>query len=184
MNSNDTSSENTQQSSITHSRNGVNHGCERPDLVPAHDASASHTKEKNSEPGTDRTSIADSEDINAKILALIQENHLQFNLPLLLPDTRELQRLQETAPELYREYIHAIRTSTDTDSFERRARYELPAEYTKRGQRYGLSAVLAVLVLAGYAIYAGSSILAGVLGVVDLVALAAVFQNTTNKDSD
>lgn len=160
----------------------VDHGRDGQGILPADAASTPSSQAADSEPNHHGADGANNSDIEAKVLAYIQENHLQLNLPLLFPDPREVRELKQVAPELYGEYIHAIRTSTDTDAYERRARYDIPAEYARRGQRYGLTAVMAMLVLAGVAVLAGSPLLAGVLGVVDLVALAAVFQGVTNKE--
>ena len=45
-------------------------------------------------------------------------------------------------------------------------------------------AVLAVLVLAGFAVHYGHGVVAGVLGVVDIVGLAAVFNGNQGRRRD
>lgn len=183
MNSNEPTHHSSKQNNTLTSRSGINHRSDRQHHIPPDAPQSPNTTETNNQPNYGRPHNENSSDIDAKVLAYIQENHLQLNLPLLLPDANELQKLRQVAPEVYSEYIYAIHASTDTDAFERRAAYEIPAQYARRGQRYGLVAVISVLVLAGGAIAAGSPILAGILGVVDLVALAAVFQNVTHKEA-
>lgn len=81
--------------------------------------------------------------------------------------------------------MHALQQSVDDESFERRAPYEIPARYTRRGQWLGLTAVLASLAVVAYAIFANEPWIAGILGTLDLVALAAVFgSNRTPRKDD
>lgn len=71
--------------------------------------------------------------------------------------------------------MKALETTIADESYTTRAPYEIPREFARRGQNYGLAAVLASLIVVCYAIYANEPWIAGVLGTIDLVALAAVF---------
>ena len=108
-----------------------------------------------------------------QVFALIQENHLYTGVTL--PDADALAVLKRQAPEIYELYVKALETTIADESYTTRAPYEIPREFARRGQNYGLAAVLASLLVVCYAIYANEPWIAGVLGTIDLVALAAVF---------
>ncbi len=118
-----------------------------------------------------------------QVFALIQENHLYTGVTL--PDADALAVLKRQAPEIYELYVKALETTIADESYTTRAPYEIPREFARRGQNYGLAAVLASLLVVCYAIYANEPWIAGVLGTIDLVALAAVFgQGGFSKNND
>jgi len=61
-----------------------------------------------------------------------------------------------------------------------RASVERPGKIATRGQYLAVVVVVSVLALAGYALYLHEPWLAGVLGAIDLIGLAAVF-NVSNR---
>ena len=52
---------------------------------------------------------------------------------------------------------------------------EIPDRFTRRGQYLGFGTVLASLAVIAYAIYTNHPLIAGIIGALNLVALAAVF---------
>ncbi len=107
------------------------------------------------------------------MLALIQENHL--HAPIVLPDPKELAHLRSDAPEIYALYVKAVDTQIEDESYTRRAPFEIPDRFTRRGQYFGFVSVLASLGVVAYAIYTNHPLIAGIIGALNLVALAAVF---------
>ncbi|EEZ91240.1 hypothetical protein HMPREF0578_2321 [Mobiluncus mulieris 28-1] len=150
-------------------------GFDRPLLVSPNASSTPGTTPQVGESDSSRTSDTDSATAVAQILSIVQENHLQLHLPLALPDVDKVAQLRERAPELYQEYIYGIRKSTDNDTYERRSKFSIPARYAACGQFLGFFAVIAVLGLSAYAMSMGAQWLAGILGVIDIAAVAAVF---------
>lgn len=114
-----------------------------------------------------------AQQIGQQVLAFIQENHL--HAPIVLPDPKELAELRRDAPEIYDLYVKAVETAIEDESFTRRAPFEIPDRFTRRGQYLGFVSVLVSLGVVTYAIYAGHTLIAGIIGALDLVALAAVF---------
>ena len=114
-----------------------------------------------------------AQQLTQQVLAFIQENHL--HAPIVLPDPKELAELRSDAPEIYDLYVKAVETAIEDESFTRRAPFEIPDRFTRRGQYLGFLSVLASLVLVAYAIHMGHALIAGIIGALDLVALAAVF---------
>ena len=114
-----------------------------------------------------------AQQLTQQVLALIQENHL--HAPIVLPDPKELAQLRNDAPEIYALYVKAVDTQIKDESYTRRAPFEIPDRFTRRGQYLGFGTVLASLAIVAYAIYAGDTLIAGIIGALNLVALAAVF---------
>ena len=83
--------------------------------------------------------------------------------------------MRDEVPEVYGVYVRALERAVEDESFTVRAPFTVPAKFAARGQRYGLTAVIASLAVVVYAIHSGQPWIAGVLGTIDLVALAAVF---------
>lgn len=133
-------------------------------------AAPSHGQEKPTATasGLDARKIASIE----QTLALI-ENHL--HLPMIFPETEKLREMRENLPEVYQIYLDAAKSDVKSTEIERTAPYLVPDRYARRGQTYGLIATVLVLILVGYCVYAGSTILAGIFGTIDLIALVAVF---------
>ena len=89
--------------------------------------------------------------------------------------------LREHAPELYRIQLDALDRQSKEEAQARRAAWEVPAEYTRRGQMLGFSAVVLTLVLVGVALWMDHPWIAGVIGALDVVALAAVFASPSDS---
>lgn len=154
---------------------GVDSGPSGGLVIPADAGDDAAAAEKVSEPGASRggTENQPGSDVSAQILALIQENHL--HLPLLTPDMGKLERMREATPEFYQVYLEAVRNEIESAKVERTAPYLVPERYARRGQIFGLIATLVMMGVATYCVYLGSTVLAGVFGTIDLVALIAVF---------
>lgn len=114
-----------------------------------------------------------AQQIGQQVLAFIQENHL--HAPIVLPDPKELAHLRSDAPEIYALYVKAVDTQIEDESYTRRAPFEIPDRFTRRGQYFGFVSVLASLGVVAYAIYTNHPLIAGIIGALNLVALAAVF---------
>lgn len=114
-----------------------------------------------------------AQQIGQQVLAFIQENHL--HAPIVLPDTKELAHLRSDAPEIYALYVKAVDTQIEDESYTRRAPFEIPDRFTRRGQYLGFLSVLTSLGVVAYAIHTGHTLIAGIIGALNLVALAAVF---------
>lgn len=114
-----------------------------------------------------------AQQIGQQVLAFIQENHL--HAPIVLPDPKELAHLRDDAPEIYALYLKAVETAIEDESYTRRAPFEIPDRFTRRGQYLGFVSVLASLGVVAYAIYTNHPLIAGIIGALNLVALAAVF---------
>jgi hypothetical protein len=114
-----------------------------------------------------------AQQLTQQVLALIQENHL--HAPIVLPDPKELAELRRDAPEIYALYVKAVDIQIKDESYTRRAPFEIPDRFTRRGQYLGFVSVLASLGVVAYAIYTNHPLIAGIIGALNLVALAAVF---------
>lgn len=114
-----------------------------------------------------------AQQLTQQVLALIQENHL--HAPIVLPDPKELADLRRDAPEIYALYVKAVETAIEDESFTRRAPFEIPDRFTRRGQYLGFGTVIASLAVIACAIYTNNSLIAGIIGALNLVALAALF---------
>lgn len=163
-----------QQDSDDAGRGRVTTGPDRAKVIPsdASDATAGDTREP------EFSSVSRDSDIPSiasiqQTLAFIQENHLHS--PLLVPDAQTLKALSEAAPELYQLYVKAIDAEIETSKTERLKRFTVPESYARRGQILGFLMCLAVLGLAGFAIYRDMTVLAGTLAGIDVIGLAAVF---------
>lgn len=111
--------------------------------------------------------------IGQQVLACVQEN--RPHVPIVLPDPKELADLRSDAPEIYALYVKAVDTQIEDESYTRRAPFEIPDRFTRRGQYLGFVSVLASLGVVAYAIHTGHTLIAGIIGALNLVALAAVF---------
>lgn len=120
--------------------------------------------------------------VQQQILAYLNENHL--HLPIAVPDAEHLKELRADVPEIYDLYVHGLRQSLDDESFRQHAPYEIPAQYARRGQYLGLTAVIITLGIVAFAIWMNAMWLAGIIGTLDLVALAAVFGSDSAPNQD
>ena len=134
--------------------------------------------------GQGASAAGTAQQLTQQVLALIQENHL--HAPIVLPDPKELAELRSNAPEIYDLYVKAVETAIEDESFTRRAPFEIPDRFTRRGQYLGFVSVLVSLGVVAYAIYTGHTLIAGIIGALDLVALAAVFvaPDRASKDEE
>lgn len=94
-----------------------------------------------------------------------------------MPDIDKMSELRSETPELYSAYVEALRSQTRADELTRTAPYIEPAKAARRGQIFGLTPVLPVLLLCGYLAFLGYVISASIIAGFDLVALASVFAN-------
>ena len=92
-----------------------------------------------------------------------------------MPDPKELADLRSDAPEIYALYVKAVDTQIKDESYTRRAPFEIPDRFTRRGQYLGFVSVLASLGVVVYAIYTNNPLIAAIIGALNLVTLAAVF---------
>lgn len=65
-----------------------------------------------------------------------------------------------------------------------KAPLRLPYDLARRGQWFGLLALVFMLGLTGYAIYADHPWVAGILGVLDFVGIVLAFQRSGSKSED
>lgn len=109
-----------------------------------------------------------------------QTFHIEQNLHTrLLPVTQEqvecFSNLKNQTPEIYQALIDTLKIEAETDAFERRSRFTVPADYARRGQHIGAIIVTATLGIICYAMHLNITWIAALFGVIDLVALAASF---------
>ena len=155
----------------------------RGDALPAapDDPDAPQSPDGAGGPHTDHGPAPEVEQVAQQVVAFIQENHLHTPVPI--PDTQALAAMRDEIPEVYGVYVRALERAVEDESFTVRAPFTVPAKFAARGQRYGLTAVIASLAVVVYAIHSGQPWIAGVLGTIDLVALAAVFgQGRSTRD--
>lgn len=72
-------------------------------------------------------------------------------------------------------WIETTRKRADHDIWQSQKTVRQPYLLASLGQWLGLAAVLSVLVLAGLAVYLDYPWVGGILGVIDVIGLAAVF---------
>lgn len=123
------------------------------------------------------------ERVASVVLARI-EQHQHIHLPEQAPDAAQLEELKRRAPEAYQLWIETTRKRVDHDIWRSKKATRQPYLLASLGQWLGLMAVLAVLVLAGFAVHYGHGVVAGVLGVVDIIGLAAVFNGNQGRRRD
>lgn len=115
-------------------------------------------------------------------MAQIQQ-HQHIYLPDQTPNAAQLEELKQRAPEAYELWLETTRKRVEHDIWRSRAAIRQPYRLASLGQWLALLAVTLVLVLAGYALYSGHGTVAGVLGVVDIIGLAAVFNGGQKRRS-
>lgn len=116
-----------------------------------------------------------AETIASLVVSHINQNITTVNEPGAIPDLNQIVALREKAPELYDAYVEIIKEEAQSNRLEQRQRYEIPEKYAKRGQRLGFASILIVAILVGFCVYEQAYWIAGVFGVIDFVAIAAVF---------
>nr|DAP66158.1 MAG TPA: hypothetical protein [Caudoviricetes sp.] len=128
-----------------------------------------------------RSSTSEQPEEPEKLIAFLQQNNI--SLPLPIPDVEKMSELKKETPELYSVYVHALNSSIEADYIERTAPYTGPIDNAASGRKYGLTVVLAVLVVSTIALYLDHPWFAAFLTGLDLVGLAAVF-GSTGDNSD
>jgi predicted lipid-binding transport protein (Tim44 family) len=113
-------------------------------------------------------------------LAQIQQ-HQHIYLPDQTPNAAQLEELKQRAPEAYELWLETTRKRVDHDIWRSQKAIRQPYLLASLGQWLGLLAVLAVLVLAGFVAHEGHGVVAGVLGVIDIIGLAAVFNGNQGR---
>jgi len=93
-------------------------------------------------------------------------------------DLRELRELDVRAYEMQ---LRLIERQYEHDLAMDRALVERPGKFATRGQYLALLVVLSVLALAAYALHEHEPWLSGVLGAIDLIGLAAIFNSSASK---
>jgi hypothetical protein len=88
---------------------------------------------------------------------------------------QELRELREFDVRAYEMQLRRMERQHEHDLVIETASVERPGKIATRGQYLALLVVLSVLALAAYALYLHEPWLAGVLGAIDLIGLASVF---------
>jgi hypothetical protein len=114
------------------------------------------------------------------VLARI-EHHQNIHLPEQAPNAAQLEELKRRAPEAYDLWIDTTRKRVDHDIWRSRKAVRQPYLLGTVGQVFALVAVLAVLCLAGLAFYLDHPWAGAFLGIVDIIGLAAVFNNNQGR---
>lgn len=91
------------------------------------------------------------------------------------PDPDQLAELRVKVPEVYELWIETTRKRNEHELWQSKKATRQPYLLASLGQWLGLVAVLGVLVVAGIAVYLDHAWVGAVLGVIDVIGLAAVF---------
>ena len=91
-----------------------------------------------------------AEKIAAIVLARIDQRIEHLHMPMAVPDARQAAALKEQAPEVYEMWLDLVRKRADDESAMQRASVDHPLELAKRGQWFGLAAMVALLLFCGY----------------------------------
>ena len=133
--------------------------------------------------GDEVAALAETGKLPRLVLGIRQDiqnikNELHLHAPQF--SVQELRELREFDPQAYVLQLRRMERQHEHDLAMGRAAVERPGKIATRGQYLALLVVLSVLALAGYAVYMHEPWLAGVLGAIDLIGLAAVF-NVSNR---
>lgn len=176
------------EASSPHDRPGVSSRSARNSNLPRNarpDAQSGPQAHEPDLPGNEPIDGVDPHIAQQVALVLAQINqHQHIHLPEQAPNADQLAELKAKTPEVYELWIETTRSRNEHELWASRRAIRQPYLLASLGQWLGLVAVLAVLALAGYAVLMGSPILAGVLGVVDIIGLAAVFNGNQNKKNE
>lgn len=101
------------------------------------------------------------------------EQHL--HVPIYMPDVNELADMRERTPEAYAAWVRMTEQRAATENHMDRAEYDQPFIIATRGQRYGIVALVLVLVFCGYIATLGTAgtVIGGILATIDIVAIIA-----------
>jgi len=106
------------------------------------------------------------------------ENQQHLHLPVSIPEGKALQELKQQDRKAYKFWFREIKRQAAHERWMEKAPFRTPARLARTGQFFGLAAVAVMAVLVAYVAYLDHPWLAGVLGVLDFVGLAAIFANT------
>ena len=135
--------------------------------------------QRNTLEGVNLDELANDPVALTQIQAHLQQNNL--HLPVMTPDEAAMRIMREETPELYTAYIKAIESSVKASYIEQTYPYTEPAKTIKSGRTFGILAVICAFILCGYALYLDKTWFAGIIAGIDLVSLAAIFSNPTDK---
>lgn len=183
------------EDSLSANGDSVNIRRDREKLIHEHDKSISEATADNSNADTPKN-IEDVTSDETKLANLTVAQYNQLNQFLLssrsdldIPSRdqiADLALLREQVPEIYHAFIDAFNRNSEADYLERTEPMKIAREYSRRGQYIGLVAVLLTLGIVAFAIVSKTYWIAGILGTLDLVALAAVFgaSNSPTRSGD
>lgn len=120
--------------------------------------------------------------IEARVQAELHQ-HQHIHLPAS-SNVEQMVELRERAPEAYALWIETMRSRNDHEIWLSRRTVRQPYLLANFGQFCGLFAVFGAFAVAGYALYQGSTVVAGILGVVNVIGLAAVFNGSSRTVAD
>lgn len=116
------------------------------------------------------------EDTAERVLPLVLAKIDQHtHLPIQVPNVDALEELKRRDPKAYRFWFKQIRKQQAHEMWMEKAPFRTPATVSRNGQIAGLLAVAVMACLVAYVAYLDHPWLAGVLGVLDFVGLAAIF---------
>ncbi|WP_156801811.1 hypothetical protein [Corynebacterium mastitidis] len=147
------------------------------------DASAEEGREL--QRGTDTrgepSQLPDERVLVAQVKAILQEIH--YHPPLSMPDEGKAASMRRNTPELYQAYVKSLNKAVDAEYIERTSPFTQPSKDVRIGQICGVIVVIAVLAFAAYALYLDRPWVAGIITALDVVALAAIFANSSTSNS-
>ncbi|MCL2782304.1 MAG: hypothetical protein FWD74_12625 [Actinomycetia bacterium] len=92
--------------------------------------------------------------------------------------------MREFDPKLYEQWRGEISKQADHNRYLESAPYRVPGRVTLRGQIAGLVALVAVLAVAGYALYLHEPWIAGFLAGFNIVGVIAIFATGSGPTRD
>jgi len=98
-------------------------------------------------------------------------------MPMAVPSADEAAALKEKAPEAYELWLKLAEKKANDDAALERLPYDHPLTLARRGQWFGIVALITVLGFCGYLVSRGGGAvyLAGALAALDLVAIIGTF---------
>lgn len=110
----------------------------------------------------------------------IEQKIEHLHLPMAMPTGQQARSLKDNAPEVYATWLELAKTKAASDNALQHKPYDHPFVLAKRGQWFGLTAMVMVLGFCGYlASLGGAGIyFGGILGAADLVAIIATFMGS------
>jgi hypothetical protein len=121
------------------------------------------------------------EQISTLVLARIEQKIEQkiehLHMPMAVPSASEAAQLKSQAPEVYDLWLDLTREKARDDAAVQRLPFEHPFQLARRGQWFGIVALMGVLGFCAYlaSIGGGVAYVAGVIAALDLVAIISSF---------